>query len=114
MKISIVKPVNQVSFYNKAIQIEIDDYIYLKSYDTIVGFIHDNEFYRCWGDYSATTMKHINSFLQNHDLPTYGKKEWEKLPVFNYPLTYMEEKEIAKQSPEFTVSQNIYFNPFLM
>ena len=116
MKISTVNPTNnQKSFYNKAVQIELEDRIFLKSYDTIVCFIDkDQTVKRLWPDYSATTMKHVNSFLENNGLPKCGKKEWLKLETVENPLTYYEEKEIKSDCPDFTVSQNIYFNPFLM
>lgn len=73
--------VTQQSFYGKAKVIVIDDVVYLKSYDTIVGFIKDGEFCRTWDQYSATTMKHIQAFLYKFDLPCGGKSWWNGLPV---------------------------------
>ena len=51
------------SFYKKAFIIERNDGIYLKSYDTLVCRITHGVFQRLWNGYSATTMRHINSFL---------------------------------------------------
>lgn len=65
-----LKPLDQKSFYNKAMVIDADpnDPLYknikylLKSYDTIVAFITtDNEFY-ITSKYSPTTTKHQRSF----------------------------------------------------
>lgn len=65
-----LKPLDQKSFYNKAMVIKADsnDPLYknikylLKSYDTIVAFITtDGEFY-ITGKYSPTTTKHQRSF----------------------------------------------------
>lgn len=69
------------SFYKKA-QVIIDgDRIILKSYDTFVCEIVNGEFYRLWGGYSATTMRHINSFLAVNNIPGGGKRWWDSLPV---------------------------------
>lgn len=65
-----LKPLDQKSFYGKAVVIEADttDPLYanikylLKSYDTIVAFITtDGEFY-ITSKYSPTTTKHQRSF----------------------------------------------------
>lgn len=62
---------------NRAITIETDDDIYLQSYDTLIlrkekqtGKVH-----KLWNDYTATTMKHINTFLELSK--SMGKHEWE-------------------------------------
>lgn len=62
---------------NRAITIETDDNIYLQSYDTLIlrkekqtGKVH-----KLWNDYTATTMKHINTFLELSK--SMGKHEWE-------------------------------------
>lgn len=49
---------------------------YLKSYYTTVAAIADGKFYKLWEGYSATTMKHINAFLQMHGFPTISKHDW--------------------------------------
>ena len=63
---------------NRAVTIETDDTIYLQSYDTVVCYIvkKSGEFVRTWGDYSATTMKHINTFRESHGLKGLNKKQW--------------------------------------
>lgn len=68
---------------NRAVTIETDDNIYLQSYDTIVCYIvkKSGEFFRMWGGYSVTTMKHINTFRESHGLTKLSKKEWETLTV---------------------------------
>jgi len=66
------------SFYGKAHIIEHDDGTReLRSYDTIVcRLTPDNHFVKLWDDYSATTMRHINSFLDHHGFNQYGGKAW--------------------------------------
>ena len=57
---------NQKSFYGKAkiIKYAETDLIELKSYQTIVCDVLDGVFFtRRWGGYSATTLRHVNSFL---------------------------------------------------
>ena len=65
-----LKPLNQKSFYNKAMVIESDPnnplyknikYL-LKSYDTIVAFITTDDKFYITGKYSPTTTKHQRSF----------------------------------------------------
>jgi hypothetical protein len=76
---------NQKSFYGKAIVTE-SDYISLKSYETIVCYIHLGEFRRTWNGYSATTMKHINTFIDAYGYSGGGKAWWENLPVEVFPF----------------------------
>ena len=66
------------SFYGKAKIIEKDNgEKVLRSYDTEVCKITSGgEFVRLWSGYSATTMRHINSFLKFFDLPGGGKAWW--------------------------------------
>lgn len=53
------------SFYGKAKVIEKDGETLLQSYDTIVCKIDKSgEFVRMWEGYSATTMRHINAFIE--------------------------------------------------
>lgn len=55
--------------------------IFLQSYNTIVCGVVNGKFYRFWGDYSVTTMKHINAFCEMFNKPTMNKKEWLNTPV---------------------------------
>lgn len=72
---------SQKSFYGKAKVIYDDSAILLKSYNTIVCKIDKGEFTRTWGGYSATTMKHINSFRETYGMPRLSKADWDKLTV---------------------------------
>ena len=70
------------SFYGKAKVIEHDNGdICLISYSTLVARIHNGNFEKLWDGYSATTMRHINSFLLFYNLPGGGKLWWNKLEV---------------------------------
>ena len=74
----------QKSFYGKAIVTECNQFYTLTSYTTQVARIckDSGDFTRLWGGYSATTMKHINSFLAGFAHANgLGKKEWEALEV---------------------------------
>lgn len=74
---------NVKSFYGKASVIEKDngDKV-LKSYDTEVCKVTSSgEFVRMWSGYSATTMRHVNSFLQYVGISGGGKKWWDEQPV---------------------------------
>lgn len=65
------------SFYGKAHVIETQEGRYLQSYNTIVCFLsYGGTFTRLWEGYSATTMRHINSFMQFVGLFQYGGKKW--------------------------------------
>ena len=75
-----LKADKQKSYYGKATVIELSNVKYLKSYDTIVCYLVNNTLYKSWNDYSATTMKHINSFLKANNMDTLSKKEWESVP----------------------------------
>lgn len=76
---------NRKSFYRKAMVIERDNGdIELKSYDTIVARIRSGKFERLWNGYSATTMNHINSFIETFDIKGGGKAWWTSLKVYNY------------------------------
>lgn len=71
------------SFYGKAWVIETENGRYLRSYDTIICFLsYGGSFTKLWNGYSATTMRHINSFM---DFVRWnqcgGKKWWESLEV---------------------------------
>ena len=82
---------NQKNFYGKAHCFMTEKGWYLLSYDTIVCSLHANNdtgeinvLRRYWMNYSATTAKHINSFLYNFRLRALDKKEWESLK-YNTP-----------------------------
>lgn len=78
-----LKPIyDRKSFYGKATVIERDNGdIELRSYDTIVARIRNGNFERLWDDYSATTMRHINSFLRTFGIDGGGKAWWISLEV---------------------------------
>jgi N12 class adenine-specific DNA methylase len=69
------------SFYGKARVIEKDNgETVLLSYDTEVCKItKSGEVVRLWGGYSATTMRHVNSFLELFDIAGGGKSWWDTL-----------------------------------
>lgn len=71
------------SFYGKAKVIEKDNgEKVLQSYNTEVCKITEGgEFVRLWSGYSATTMRHINSFLQFFGIAGGGKAWWDAQPV---------------------------------
>lgn len=70
------------SFYGKAIVKTIPDGVVLQSYNTDVAACINGRFIRLWGDYSATTMRHINSFVAYCGLKNVGGKAWWRaLPV---------------------------------
>lgn len=73
---------NRKSFYGKARVIEQDNGdIELQSYDTIVARIRNGNFERLWDGYSATTMNHINSFLDTFGIDGGGKAWWISLEM---------------------------------
>lgn len=70
------------SFYNKAIITVTDNGdIELTSYCTTVCRIRNGKLERLWNGYSATTMRHINAFLEHYNLPGGGKSWWTSLTV---------------------------------
>ena len=74
-----LNPTNsQKSFYGKAIVgIDSTGTKILYSYGTKVCSIDNNgTFHRHWGGYSATTMKHINSFIDTYGINGGGKAWW--------------------------------------
>lgn len=86
MKMFELRPLNgRKSFYGKAVVIEKDNGdIELRSYDTIVARIRNGRFERLWSGYSATTMNHINSFINTFGISGGGKAWWTSLEVCNY------------------------------
>jgi hypothetical protein len=74
------------SFYGKAKVIEKDGETLLQSYDTTVCKIDKSgEFVRMWEGYRATTMRHINAFIEMFGISGGGKKWWDALPVEESP-----------------------------
>lgn len=75
------------SFYGKAKIIETENgEKVLQSYNTFVCRITAaGRFVRMWGGYSATTMRHVNSFLSFYDMNGGGKLWWNMQPVEKSP-----------------------------
>lgn len=71
------------SFYGKATVIYTPDNCkYLRSYNTIVCYVDAfGIFHRTWDGYSATTMRHINSFLDYCHISGGGKAWWDNYPT---------------------------------
>ena len=69
------------SFYGKARVMRSDDgTITLISYTTQVCRINpDGKFEKLWYGYSATTMRHIQSFCDTFGLESGGQRWWEEL-----------------------------------
>ena len=85
MKVFELIPTNgRKSFYGKASVTEKDNGdIELRSYNTIVARIRNGNFERLWDGYSATTMNHINSFIDAYGISGGGKAWWTSLEVVN-------------------------------
>lgn len=84
---TLLNPIDgRKSFYGKAAMFEKDGIYQLQSYDTIVARYDKNaNRLQIFGWYSATTAKHINSFLVYHGFNTLSKKEMQNyvMPVTN-------------------------------
>ena len=66
------------SFYGKAKVIEIENDVFLMSYDTIVAFFNRNaKVAQVYGTYSATTLRHIKEFLKQSGFKAESKKQIE-------------------------------------
>ena len=88
------------SFYGKAVQIQRGRTYYLKSYNTIVCAITPSgKVKRYWDGYSATTARHIKTFLALHNLPGISKKDWFTLPLHNIARDYYRESKRIFKSP---------------
>ena len=67
------------SFYGKAKVIEIENDVFLMSYDTIVAFFNrDTKIAKVVNTYSATTLRHIKEFLKQSGFKAETKKQIEK------------------------------------
>ena len=70
------------SFYGKAKVIEKDGETLLQSYNTEVCKVTSSgQFVRLWSGYSATTMRHVNSFLDLVGIAGGGKAWWDAQTV---------------------------------
>lgn len=69
------------SFYGKAKVEDLGKEKILYSYDTLVASIIGDTFIRLWSGYSATTMRHVNSFLEHYGYHVGGKRFWDMCPV---------------------------------
>lgn len=67
------------SFYGKAKVIEIENDVFLMSYDMIVAFFNrDTKVAKVIGTYSTTTLRHIKEFLKQSGFKAETKKQIEK------------------------------------
>lgn len=83
MKIYELIPMDgRKSFYGKAKVIEKDGETLLQSYNTEVCKVTSSgQFVRLWSGYSATTMRHVNSFLDLVGIAGGGKAWWDAQTV---------------------------------
>ena len=66
------------SFYGKAKVIEIQNDVFLISYETIVAFFNrDTKIARVIGTFSPTTLRHIKEFLRQSGFKAETKKQIE-------------------------------------
>jgi hypothetical protein len=73
---------SQKSFYGKAKVIEKNGSKLLQSYNTIVcGIDNNGRFSRYWAGESATTMRHVNSFLRLFGVAGVGVKWWREQAI---------------------------------
>lgn len=76
--VSELTPLRQKSFYGKAQMIREGNKTRLKSYNTIVAeYNHKTNTVEVFGWYSATTARHINSFLNYFGFDTMSEKQME-------------------------------------
>lgn len=69
---------NAQSFYGKAKVIEIENDVFLVSYDTIVAFYNrETKIAEVVDTYSATTLRHIKEFLRQNGFKAETKKQIE-------------------------------------
>lgn len=67
------------SFYSKAKVIEIENDVFLVSYDTIVAFYNrETKIAEVIDTYSATTLRHIKEFLKQSGFKAETKKQIER------------------------------------
>lgn len=68
------------SFYGKAYIQREGAALCLYSYDTKVASCINGRIVKHWNDYSATTMRHVNAFVQHCGIDGGGKSWWTSLP----------------------------------
>ena len=80
------------SFYGRCKVIETRSRVYLLSYSTMVCYWDNNnkKFSKLWNDYSATTMRHINSFMIWLGFPGLGGKKWWESLSYGFEYTISE------------------------
>lgn len=86
MEIYNQKPMDShKSFYGKArVKVLDDGSKVLYSYGTPVCKLSvSGRVFRMWGGYSATTMRHVNSFLEDNGAEGGGKAWWDRQEVVN-------------------------------
>ena len=67
------------SFYGKAKVIEIENEVFLLSYETIVAFYNrETKIAKVVDTYSATTLRHIKEFLRQSGFKAENKKQIER------------------------------------
>ena len=67
------------SFYGKAKVIEIENDVFLSSYDTIVAFYNKEvRIPQVYDTYSATTLRHIKEFLKQNGFVAENKRQIER------------------------------------
>lgn len=67
------------SFYGKAKIFEIENDVFLMSYDTIVAFYNrDTKIARVMDTYSVTTLRHIKEFLKQNNFKAENKAQIER------------------------------------
>ena len=70
---------NRQSFYGKAKVIEIENDVFLVSYDTVVAFYNrEVKIPKVYDTYSATTLRHIKEFLKQSGFLAESKKQIER------------------------------------
>lgn len=73
----------QKSFWKKAAVYKLGDGIQvLKSYSTVVMVKINGWYYKIWDDWSATTMLHINSFIDTYGGFRLNKRMWNGLKTY--------------------------------
>lgn len=67
------------SFYGKARIVEIENDVFLVSYETIVAFFNrDTKIVKVVDTFSSTTLRHIKEFLKQNGFKAETKKQIEK------------------------------------
>ena len=63
-------------FGGRALIIPVENGYILQSYYTKVAIFRNGEFFKIWGGFSVTTLKHINAFREFLGLDTINKRTW--------------------------------------